>query len=100
MLPLSAQGANQAIEDAGALGYLFQGITETKDIAKRLSLYEQVRKARASRVQILSKVRIGREKEVEKELKLYADPPGSGVPTTAMERIVHFSRYVARISLA
>lgn len=88
------------MEDAGALGYLFQGITEAKEIAKRLSLFEEVRKNRASRVQVLSKVRVGREKEVEEELKLYADPPGSGVPATPMERTGHDYRYVACIDHA
>ena len=77
------------MEDAGALGYLLQGIVDPKDIPKRLSLFEQVRKNRASRVQILSKVRVGREKAVEEELKLYAEPPGSRVPTTPIERTGH-----------
>ncbi|MCJ1403882.1 hypothetical protein MMC11_007105 [Xylographa trunciseda] len=89
MLPFGGQGSNQAMEDAGALGYLFQGVADPKDIPKRLSLFEQVRKNRASRVQVLSKVRVGREKEVEEELRLYADPPGSGVPTTPMQRTGH-----------
>lgn len=79
MLPFGGQGSNQAIEDAGTLGYLFKGIKNSTDIEKRLPLFELARKKRASRVQILSKTRIGREKEVEQELRCYADPPGSSM---------------------
>ena len=67
-----------AMEDAGALGSLFQSISDPMAVEKQLPLFEVVRKDRASRVQILSKVRAGREKDVEKELQKYADPPGSG----------------------
>jgi len=77
MLPFGGQGANSAIEDGGALGYLFTGIDDTKLVTERLRLFERTRKARASRVQILSSVRAGKEKEVEEELRRYADPPGS-----------------------
>ena len=78
MLPFGGQGANQAIEDAGALGYLFQGVESPEEIPKRLELFEAVRRKRASRVQILSKVRVGKEHVVKQELLQYADPPGSG----------------------
>ena len=78
MLPFGGQGSNMAMEDAGALGYLFRSISDPTAVEKQLRLFELVRKDRASRVQILSKVRAGREKDVEKELQKYADPPGSG----------------------
>lgn len=46
-----------ALEDAGALGYIFseefRGIWEN-DVGKGLELYEEVRKERASRVQAAS----------------------------------------------
>jgi salicylate hydroxylase len=77
MLPFGGQGSNSAIEDGGSLGYLFTGIEDTKLVTGRLCLFERTRKARASRVQILSSVRAGKEKEVEEELRRYADPPGS-----------------------
>ena len=77
MLPFGGQGANSAIEDGGSLGYLFEGVDDTKSITERLRLFERARKARASRVQVLSSVRAGKEKEVEEELRRYADPPGS-----------------------
>lgn len=78
MLPFGGQGSNQAIEDGGALGFLFNGIENADDIPKRLELFEQARKNRTSRVQILSKVRAGKEKEIAEELRRYADPPDSG----------------------
>lgn len=78
MLPFGGQGANQAIEDAGALGALFKDVVEPQHIPARLQLFEAVRRLRAARVQTLSKVRLGRENEVENELRKYADPPGSG----------------------
>ena len=78
MLPFSGQGSNCAMEDGGALGYLFRSIDDPAAVEKQLPLFEQVRKNRVSRIQILSTVRAGREKEVEQELKKHADPPGSG----------------------
>lgn len=80
MLPFGGQGSNQAIEDGGALGYLLQGVERAAEISSRLDLFEKVRRDRASRVQTLSKVRIGREKEVEQELKQYVDTVNSGKP--------------------
>ena len=80
MLPFGGQGSNQAMEDGGALGFLLQGVEEMADIPKRLSLFDKVRRKRASRVQILSKVRIGKEEEVQQELKLHAETGESGKP--------------------
>lgn len=77
MLPFGGQGSNSAIEDAGALGYLFTGVDNPESVIEQLRLFERARKARASRVQVLSSVRAGREKEAEEELRRYADPPGS-----------------------
>ncbi|KAL8677477.1 MAG: hypothetical protein Q9186_006093 [Xanthomendoza sp. 1 TL-2023] len=79
MLPFGGQGSNQAMEDAAALGHLLTNVTDPAAIEKRLWLFEKVRKNRATRVQILSKARVGREKEVEEELKAYAEPAGSPV---------------------
>lgn len=78
MLPFGGQGSNQAIEDGGALGYLMRDVHSQTEVPKRLALFEQVRVKRASRVQILSKARVGLKKSVEQELKQYAEPPGSG----------------------
>ena len=73
MLPFGGQGSNQAIEDGGALGFLFGGVDNVVDIPSRLLLFDKVRRKRASRVQVLSKVRIGKEKEVQQESQLYAE---------------------------
>ena len=78
MLPFGGQGSNQAIEDAGALGYLLNNIEAGEPLTKRVALFDTVRRKRASRVQILSKVRVGKEMDVREELMRYADPPGSG----------------------
>ena len=78
MLPFGGQGSNQAIEDAGALGCLFKGVENAEELPKKFSLFEDVRKLRASRVQVLSRVRVGKEQDVQEELRTYADPPGSG----------------------
>ena len=78
MLPFGGQGSNQALEDAGALGYLLNDINEEEKVGKRIKMFETVRRRRASRVQILSKVRVGKEQDVREELLPYADPPGSG----------------------
>ena len=80
MLPFGGQGSNQALEDAGALGYLLNDVTEEKMLERKIKLFETVRRKRASRVQILSKVRVGKEQEVREELLLYADSSGSGKP--------------------
>ena len=80
MLPFSGQGSNQAIEDAATLGYLFRNIGDRADkISKRLELFETARSKRVARVQTMSKVRVGREQEVGKELMAYSEPPGSGM---------------------
>lgn len=67
-----------AMEDAAALGYLFRSVHDPAMVQERLQLFGRVRKNRVSRLQIESKVRLGKEKEVEQELRKYADPPGSG----------------------
>ena len=57
MLPDQSQGFCRAIEDAGALGYIFSEEFSSiwdRDVSKGLDLYEQVRKERASRVQAAS----------------------------------------------
>jgi salicylate hydroxylase len=48
MVPFLAQGAAQAIEDAGALGH---ALAQVQDIPAALSIYSRNRVARAGRVQ-------------------------------------------------
>lgn len=56
-LPDQSQGYCMALEDAGALGYIFSQEFEHiwyEDVNKGLKLYEKVRKERASRIQAAS----------------------------------------------
>lgn len=78
MLPLGGQGSNQAMEDGCALGCLLKGVENATTVPSRLVLLDRARRNRASRVQILSKVLAGKEKEVEHELKQYLDTADSG----------------------
>lgn len=78
MLPVGGQGSNQAIEDGGALGYLLHDVNDSATMMERLKVFEAVRRDRASRVQLLSKVRVGKEKLVEQELQKYASGITSG----------------------
>lgn len=78
MLPFGGQGSNQAIEDAGALGFLLNNVETDQDSREKLELFDKVRRKGASRAQILGKVRVGKEQNVREELLQYADPPGSG----------------------
>ena len=87
MLPFGAQGANQAIEDAGALGALFTSDTPPSDVPVRLALFEDVRRLRASRVQTMSRVRLGKEKEVEDQVREYTEPGCSGEWTTSFDEL-------------
>lgn len=89
VLPFGGQGSNQAIEDAGALGSLLHNIETDEDLRKKLEFFDKVRRKRASRAQVLGKVRIGKEHEVREELSQYADPLGSAVPGSFVERTVH-----------
>ncbi|KAK3360974.1 putative salicylate hydroxylase [Lasiosphaeria ovina] len=89
MLPFGAQGSNQAIEDAGALGELFHGVDSPALVPERLAMFDSVRRLRASRVQTLSRVRLGKEMQVQAQLRQYADPAGRDVPASFVERQVH-----------
>ncbi|CAF9924109.1 MAG: hypothetical protein ALECFALPRED_002686 [Alectoria fallacina] len=89
MLPFGGQGSNQAIEDAGALGFLFSNIETCENLTKNFNLFDKVRRVRASRAQVLGKVRVGKEQDVMNELMRYADPPGSAVPGSFAERTMH-----------
>lgn len=51
MMPHQSQGACMAIEDAAALGIIFSKPYFTGNVSEALSVYEQVRLPRATRVQ-------------------------------------------------
>ncbi|KAI1746717.1 putative salicylate hydroxylase [Xylaria castorea] len=88
MQPFGAQGANQAIEDAGALGILFQDVHDSAEVSSRLRIFEAVKRKRTSMIQILSSTRIGREASVADRLREFA-VPGTDVPKNFEERIEH-----------
>ncbi|KAL7793748.1 hypothetical protein V8C37DRAFT_409514 [Trichoderma ceciliae] len=88
MLPFGGQGAMMAIEDGGILGSLLTNLAPNQ-IDARLSNYQNLRKNRASRIQLLSNVRVGREAEVEAQVRQYADGPDYSVPTSHKERTMH-----------
>src|SRR5947209_3924297 len=92
MLPFGGQGSNQAIEDAGALGCVLKGLNSPEDVPARLAVFESVRIKRASVIQTLSKVRVGKEKDVEHEVARYIQP-GAKVPGTFAERSAHAFGY-------
>ena len=58
MLPNQGQGAGMCIEDSGALGVMFSNLPSPsqQSISDRLSLFQKVRKGRASVVQLISHV--------------------------------------------
>ena len=118
MLPFGGHGSNMAIEDAGALCVLLEDVEGHNEIEDRLNLFERARKNRASRVQIMSKARIGEEKSVEAEVRSWAESPTIRtfilnlalqernemktlivVPTSHRQRTMHDYRYVLAAAL-
>ena len=91
MLPFGGQAANQAMEDAGALGALLANVTSKAELQQRLKLFEEIRKPRASAIQILSSVRVGMEGKVQDKLRKYAATESK--PTSFGERISHAYSY-------
>jgi salicylate hydroxylase len=98
MLPFGGQGAAQSMEDGAALGYLLKDQKDIK-LESILSAFEAVRKNRASRVQILSSVRAGRETEAANRIAPYLDETAPKAPTSLIERVVHDFRYVFCLTL-
>ncbi|KAG6986533.1 6-hydroxynicotinate 3-monooxygenase [Physcia stellaris] len=91
MLPFGGQAANQALEDAGALGTLLANVTSREEMQHRLKLFEDIRKPRASAIQILSSVRVGLEEKVQDKLQRYAATEWK--PTSFGERLSHAYSY-------
>lgn len=93
MLPFNAQGAVSAMEDGGALGHLLQDIDDPALVPERLEVFQKARADRVARVQILSNVKLGREKEVEEQVRRYADPRGSSKSTLSLDRMAKTLTY-------
>ncbi|KAM0472430.1 hypothetical protein ACHAP7_008583 [Fusarium lateritium] len=75
MLPHQGQGANQAIEDAGALGILLSNISDRKDIARRLELVQTLRRKRSSAMQVFSNAGQDQSHRIENEVRSFIDGP-------------------------
>ncbi|KAL8832098.1 MAG: hypothetical protein Q9191_000477 [Dirinaria sp. TL-2023a] len=89
MLPFSGQAANQAMEDAGALGALFKGVNTSAEVSQRLQIFENVKRNRTAMIQVLSSARAGLEYTVADKLRQYAEP-GSEIPKSHGDR-THFA---------
>ncbi|EXJ92293.1 hypothetical protein A1O3_00843 [Capronia epimyces CBS 606.96] len=68
MLPTLGNGAGMAIEDAGALGVVMEGVKDVGEVTGRLQVWDRLRRPRASAVQLLSRT-IGVEYELSGETR-------------------------------
>ncbi len=69
------QGGAQGMEDAVALGIVLDGVSKPEEIEERLSLYQKIRRNRASAIQILSNAGIDQSHLVYEDLKEYLAEP-------------------------
>jgi len=74
ILPFAAQGANAALEDAGALLCLFKDIKSVEQLPHRIQIFDEIRRMRASRIQTISTV-----------------PPGSQLSPDTQARLEEFA---------
>ena len=81
LLPDQGQGGGQAIEDGAALGALFTHLNSSDDISERVQLFEDVRKNRASAMQMFSNVGQDEAEKMEKDAQPFVRGP---VPSTYM----------------
>jgi salicylate hydroxylase len=90
MLPLNAQGGNQALEDAGALLTLFLNLESGKkeEIKERMRLFDLVSTRRAGRQQIINSVPPSEVTSLGDRLKGFEDESPGEEGETAIERIV------------
>lgn len=97
MLPFGGQGATQGMEDAAVLGILLQHQKSDK-LEDVLALFETIRKNRATRVQILSSARAGRESQVAEKIAPYLDETAPNAPMSLPERVQHDFRYYPSVT--
>jgi 2-polyprenyl-6-methoxyphenol hydroxylase-like FAD-dependent oxidoreductase len=79
MLPFNAQGGNQALEDCGALSSLFSNLQSKDQVSERMGTFDQVRRKRANRQQIISSVPAEEAKNLGEKLKEYESEGPSSV---------------------
>ncbi|KAK3330755.1 FAD binding domain-containing protein [Apodospora peruviana] len=84
MLPHQGQGGAQGLEDGCVLGIVMYGSSDDpEEIKRRLELYEQIRRNRASAIQVLSNVGQDQSHLVYEELKQYMEE--KDIPTNPSE---------------
>jgi len=101
MLPFNAQGGNQSLEDCGALWALLSNLTSKTFLPDRLKMFDQVRRKRANRQQIVSSVPPNEVKNLAERLKEYASerPPDVSKSESLRESIIRELGYVIRVKV-
>lgn len=69
------QGANQAIEDAGALGIFLANVSSRDEVPRRLESIQNIRRDRAGAMQIFSNAGQDESHRIEKEVQQYIKGP-------------------------
>ncbi len=97
MLPFNAQGGNQALEDCSALFAFFSSLPEKSLIFERLKFFDQVRRKRANRQQVVSSLPAEETKYLGEKLKEYESegPPNVARSEDMRESILRELGYVA-----
>ena len=93
-VPAHGQGASSSIEDAAALGVLFEGAT-SDEITSRLELFQSMRHPRATATQAMSNyMMMGGPKMIEEARKYYDGPlPPPGSKTSSQPFCDFFFQY-------
>ncbi|KAF2482462.1 hypothetical protein BDY17DRAFT_298563 [Neohortaea acidophila] len=92
------QGAAQTVEDAAVLGIVLEQVDTRNDLDSRLQVWEELRRPRASAIQMMSRTTPEREgwihaEEARKTASLFF-PPG-GLPETRGEMAAYAHRFDA-----
>ncbi|KAI9691331.1 MAG: hypothetical protein M1820_009752 [Bogoriella megaspora] len=75
MLPHQGQAGAQAIEDGAALGALLSKLKSIDEIQTRLKAFDEIRRNRASAMQIFSNAGQDQAERIEKEAEKYVEGP-------------------------
>jgi salicylate hydroxylase len=75
LLKDQGQGANQGIEDAGALGVFLANIKSLKDVPRRLELVQNTRRNRAAAMQVFSNAGQDQAARIATEAQPYVNGP-------------------------
>ncbi|OHW89735.1 FAD binding domain-containing protein [Colletotrichum incanum] len=91
VLPHQGQGGAMGLEDGLALGVVMAGAADASDVEKLLEVYERIRKARTSVIQLLSNIEKGEPRLVENELLQFMSK--EDIPKTQKEIFIHSFEY-------